>query len=74
MARRQLFGFLIIPVVIGWLRLTSERIHLLSSDMGVAFVAVAYTFFLIGIVWLSARSVNETDIAPEKFRGEDPQK
>jgi PAS domain S-box-containing protein len=63
MARRQIIGLLIIPVVIGWLRLTSERIHLLSSDMGVAFVAVAYTFCLIAIVWWSARSVNETDMS-----------
>ena len=40
--------------------------------MGVAFVAVAYTFCLIGIVWLSARSVNETDMkrrdSEEKIR------
>jgi len=61
MARRLLAGLLIIPIIIGWLRLTSERLHILSSDMGVAFVAVAYTFCLIAIVWLSARSVNETD-------------
>ncbi len=63
MARRLLAAMLVIPVAIGWLWITSERMYLLSSDLGVAFVAVAYTSCLVAIVWLSARSVNETDIS-----------
>jgi PAS domain S-box-containing protein len=61
MARRLLPVLLLIPLVIGWLRLYGERAGAFESEVGVALVAVAYTVCLMGLVWLSARSVNRTD-------------
>jgi len=61
MARRLLPGLLLIPLVIGWLRLYGERAGAFTSEVGVALVAVAYTVCFMGLVWLSARSVNRTD-------------
>jgi len=61
MARRLLPGLLLIPVVIGWLRLHGERAGAFKSEVGVALVAVTYTVCFMGLVWLSARSVNRTD-------------
>ena len=61
MARRLLPGLLLIPLVIGWLRLFGERSGVFVSEVGVTLVALAYTFCLLWLVWITARSVNKTD-------------
>jgi PAS domain S-box-containing protein len=61
MARRLLPGLLMIPLVIGWLRLYGERSGAFVSEVGVALVALTYTFCLLWLVWITARSVNKTD-------------
>jgi len=61
MARRLLPGLLVIPLVIGWLRIYGERTEVFRSEVGVALVAITYTVCLLGLVWLSARSVDRTD-------------
>ncbi|MBZ5589182.1 MAG: PAS domain S-box protein [Acidobacteriia bacterium] len=60
-ARRLLPVFLLVPLVIGWLRLFGERAGLFGSEVGVELVAVTYALLLVGLVWLAARSVNRTD-------------
>jgi PAS domain S-box-containing protein len=61
MARRLLPGLLMIPLVIGWLRLYGERSGAFVSEVGVALVALTYTFCLLWLVWITARSVNTAD-------------
>jgi PAS domain S-box-containing protein len=61
MARRLLPALLIIPLIIGWLRIQGERAGIFGSDLGVAIVAVTYTVCFLGLVWFNARSVNRTD-------------
>lgn len=61
MARRLLPGLLVIPLLIGWLRMYGERVGVFKSEVGVALVAVAYTFCFIWLIWLVAQSVNTTD-------------
>ena len=61
MARRLLPALLIIPLIIGWLRIQGERAGVFGSDLGVAIVAVTYTVCFLGLVWFNARSVNRTD-------------
>ncbi|MGD0233531.1 MAG: ATP-binding protein [Syntrophorhabdales bacterium] len=61
MARRLLPAFLMIPLLIGWLRLYGERAGAFESEVGVALVALTYTFCLFWIMWMTARSVNKVD-------------
>jgi PAS domain S-box-containing protein len=61
MARRLLPALLILPLVVGWLRLYGERAGIFGSEVGVALVAVADTLCLLSLVWLSAKSVSRTD-------------
>ena len=66
MARRLLPSLILLPIVIGWLRLYGERTGYFQSDIGVSLVAVTYTVCLIFLLWLSAKSVNRTDRARRK--------
>jgi PAS domain S-box-containing protein len=61
MARRLLPALLILPLVIGWLRIQGERTGIFGSELGVALVAVAYAICFFWLVWFNARSVNRTD-------------
>ena len=61
MARRLLPALLIIPLLVGRLRLMGERAGAFASEIGVALVAVAFTVCLLWLVWMNARSVNRTD-------------
>jgi len=61
MARRLLPGVVLLPIIIGWLRLLGERSGFFSSEVGVALVAITYTICFLGLVWQSARAVNRLD-------------
>lgn len=61
MARRLLPGVFILPVVIGWLRISGERTGLFESEVGVVLVAMTYTLCFLWLVWVAAGSVNKTD-------------
>jgi PAS domain S-box-containing protein len=59
---RKLFPPLIIlPVIIGWLRIHGERIGIIKSEEGVIIVAVAYTACFLLLIWLTARYIEKTD-------------
>jgi len=60
-ARRLLPFIIVLPLVIGWLRLKGEQINLYPSDMGVVYVAITYTVILLVLVWITAKSVNSVD-------------
>jgi len=59
--RKLLFALIILPVVIGWLRINGERAGLFESDEGVALVAITYTTSFLILIWLTAKSVNKID-------------
>jgi PAS domain S-box-containing protein len=61
MARQLLPAFLVIPLLVGWLRLYGERSGYFESAVGVALVVITYTACFLFLLWLSARSVNQTD-------------
>lgn len=72
MARRLLPGLLILPVLIGWLRISGEQNGYYRSEIGVVLVALTYTVCFLLLVWLSARSVNHID--DKRRESEDAQK
>jgi PAS domain S-box-containing protein len=61
MARRLLPALLLIPLLIGWLRLYGERSGAFVSGVGVALVAVVYTFCLLSLVLVTAASLNRAN-------------
>jgi PAS domain-containing protein len=61
MARRLLPALVVLPLVIGWLRIQGERRGVFESDLGVALVALTYASCFLVLTWLSARSVNRLD-------------
>ena len=61
MARQLLPALLMIPLLIGWLRLYGERAGYFESAVGVVLVAITYAACFLFLLWLSARSVNRTD-------------
>jgi two-component system, cell cycle sensor histidine kinase and response regulator CckA len=67
MARRLLPGLLLLPLVIGWLRIGGERAGLFESDLGVALVAVTYAVSFLVLVWWGASAVNRTDRRRREF-------
>jgi nitrogen-specific signal transduction histidine kinase/putative methionine-R-sulfoxide reductase with GAF domain len=62
MTRRMLPWLMILPVVIGWVRLQGERTGFFPSEVGVVFVGMAYTLCFLAILYLNARAVNRSDI------------
>jgi signal transduction histidine kinase len=61
MAQRLLPFLLLLPLLIGWLRLHGERWHIFGSEVGVTMVAVTYTLCYLWVVWFNARAINRTD-------------
>lgn len=61
MARRLLPALIVLPVIIGWLRIYGEHSGFFKSEVGVAFVALTYTACFVLLIWLNARSVNKID-------------
>ncbi len=61
MARRLIPWMLIIPVVIGWLRIFGEHSGFFISEVGVLLVAITYTFCFVLLIWFTGRSVNLID-------------
>ncbi|MFA6924620.1 MAG: PAS domain S-box protein [Bacteroidales bacterium] len=66
MARKLLPWLIILPVVIGWLRILGEHKAIYGSEVGVTIVALTYTVCFLFLVWLSAKSVNKTDEEKQK--------
>jgi signal transduction histidine kinase len=60
-ARKLIPALIIIPLVIGWLKINGERAGLFNPDEGVAIVTIIYTVCFLVLVWLTARSVNNED-------------
>ncbi len=60
--RRLLPAAIVIPILIGWLRLEGERHEFFGSSFGVLMVAVVYIILFILLIWKVARSLNRFDL------------
>jgi PAS domain S-box-containing protein len=60
-SRNLLPSLIILPVIIGWLRIHGERIGIIESEEGVVIVSVAYVFCFLILIWLTARNIEKTD-------------
>src|SRR5262249_14780334 len=63
LARRLLPAALIVPAVLGWLFLLSQRSGLLSSELGVPIAVVVNVLLFAALVWVTALSLNRSDRA-----------
>ncbi|MGC1389879.1 MAG: ATP-binding protein [Bacteroidales bacterium] len=59
--RKLLPALIILPIIIGWMRIHGEHIGLFKSEEGVVFVAVAYTTCFLVLIWLTAQYIEKTD-------------
>ncbi len=61
MVRRLLPAAIVVPVVIGWLRIEGQRRGLYELEIGTAFTALVNVGILVGLVWLTGRSLDAAD-------------
>lgn len=62
MARRLLPALLVIPTIIGWLRLQGQYLGYYTTEFGLAVFLTSTTVILILVVWWTARSLNQIDV------------
>jgi PAS domain S-box-containing protein len=60
-ARKLLPTLILLPVVIGWLRITGERLSIFRSDEGVVLVVITFTICFLVLIWLTSGYVNKID-------------
>jgi PAS domain S-box-containing protein len=60
-ARRLLPAAMLIPLVLGWLRLEGERAGLYETEVGVALIVVFSVAILAAMVGVNARLLHQTD-------------
>jgi signal transduction histidine kinase/DNA-binding response OmpR family regulator/HPt (histidine-containing phosphotransfer) domain-containing protein len=63
LARRVLPAALLVPPVLGWLRLRGERAGLFSPELGLAFVVVLIMFMFAALIAFTAHSLARADRA-----------
>jgi PAS domain S-box-containing protein len=63
LARRILPAALIVPLVLGWLRLEGEQLGLYDAAGGVSFMVTATTVILAALVWRCAVELDRSDLA-----------
>ena len=61
MSRKLLPPLLLLPPVIGWLRIEAERAGLFESALGVELVAMTYSLCFVWLIWRTARSINHVE-------------
>ncbi|HLO60682.1 MAG TPA: PAS domain S-box protein [Bacteroidales bacterium] len=66
MARRLIPGIMIVPLIIGWLRINAEKAGLFSMDTEVVLISVTYTFCFTVLLWIAARRVINIDKRSQK--------
>ena len=60
-ARRLLPAAVVIPMVLGWLRLEGQRAEVYGTEFGLALFATLNIIIFAALIWWSARSLNQTD-------------
>lgn len=62
MVRRLLLPALLIPLILGWLRLAGERAELYAREFGVSLMVLLGTTIFSGLILMSARSLQRIDL------------
>ena len=60
-SRKLLPPLILLPIVVGWLRILGERTGIFESEKGIVFVAVIYAVCFLIIIFLTAISINKID-------------
>ena len=60
-SRKLLPPLILLPVVVGWLRIMGERTGIFESEKGIVFVTVIYAVCFLVLIFLTARSINKID-------------
>ena len=70
--RRLLPAAILVPLVLGWLRLRGQQIGLYGTELGVSLITVANMFVVAALVWWCARLLYRIDgerkLAEEEMR------
>src|SRR5262245_10741598 len=61
LARRLLPAAVLIPVLLGWLRLVSDRRRLLPTELGLAITVVLTILLFTVLIWATSRFLNRAD-------------
>ena len=66
LARRLLPAAIVIPVLIGWLRLKGQDARLFDTEFGLSLLVSLYLFVFVALIWTTARSVDRADAVREQ--------
>lgn len=69
-ARRLLPAVLVVPLVVGWLRLQGQRAGWYGTEAGVALVALTNALLVGALVWFTAVTLHRTDLRRRRAEGE----
>lgn len=61
-ARRLLPAAIAIPLILGWLRIASERMGLLNDSFGVSILVILYIFIFSGLIIWNAQQLHQLDL------------
>ena len=62
MARRLVPAALIIPLLLGWLRLSAQRSGLLTLETALTLHVLAMVVLFAAVIWWAARALHDTDL------------
>ncbi|HZU31532.1 MAG TPA: PAS domain S-box protein, partial [Candidatus Angelobacter sp.] len=71
MARRLMPIFIILPLVVGWLRMRGQRAGLYRSEFGSALFSGGYVIILVILIWVCALWLNRADLARRRAEERD---
>lgn len=66
MGRRLLPTAMLLPLVLGWLRLVGERASLFHPHFGLALLTACFAVLLALVIWRQAKSLNHSDQERQK--------
>ncbi len=70
LARAQLPIAILVPVILGWLRLKGQQLRLYNTNTGLT-IAVVYSIYLsVVLIWLGARALERLDVARQRAEDE----
>lgn len=70
MARRLLLAAILLPVLLGWLRLRGEYIGVYDVELGTALLSILLVIVFLVVIWWNAASLNYLEDQRERARVE----
>jgi len=67
-ARRFLPAVLVVPILLGWIRVQGQRAGLFGAELGLALNTTVNVVTLSVLLWLNGRKLNKTEESLEKVR------